>query len=334
VVKTHSRLRAAFFRLGYGFCALQATIALASGHVDLSRCARLSTDERSELLARSELLLLNVPAAQRPESVVLECTDSTSRWQGTDPGWNSLLIDEGAGLVEGALDALHAQLSSRRGPSNASARPEANDAPTENAPRSPGRSNVDGAPEVAAPVFDIDGSQAPTARRVAARGSIGGIGLGVTTERWADFGRFAVGPRLDIGVGRGQFALRLYESTLLSHVAATSVSSDYRLLLFDLGGSANWGAPFVSGAPLGAHAGLAFDWFSAGGEPNAPRVATRASPVVRLGVAAAAPLEGVSLWLGLDGAYRFANTTLRAPIARGLPAATISASLGGLVLAN
>jgi hypothetical protein len=270
------------------------------------------------------LLLLNAAAAQRPTGLVLTCSDSAARWHAAGSDWRSVAIDEQDGLVEGALDALQERLRSLADEAAVDVAPPSVEEQAESPrPRSEPSKPLEPPP-----------APAPRAPTDVPTGPIGGVGLGIATERWSAFGNWALGPRLDLGVGRGALALRLYESTLLSHTAVAGVEDGYRLLLFDVGASVHWGAPFVPGAPLGAHAGLALEWFAARGAPSAPRVDTRFVPEARLGAVAALPFSRFSLWGGIDGAYRLSDTTLPVPVARGLPTASITASVGALVLAN
>jgi hypothetical protein len=76
------------------------------------------------------------------------------------------------------------------------------------------------------------------------------------------------------------------------------------------------------------------EWFAARGSAAAPRVATQFVPQLRIGGVAALRVSAFSLWVGIDGGYRLGDATLAVPIARGLPAATVTASIGAIALAD
>jgi hypothetical protein len=252
--------------------------------------------------------------------LALSCTQEEATWRAAE--WGELPIDEKNGLVEGALEALGEHLSD-----TTSAEPNSKSAPS--APLDPPRPARTLEPDPPQRVFSAQ-------RAFERRPSTGGVGLGVSLEHWADFGRWAPGPRLDVGVGSGPWALVSSEATLLSGTQRRVEQSlrEYDLVLFDVGVSGHWGAPFSSSFPLGAGLGLFGEWFAARGEARDPRVATRFVPKLAASLCAAENLGPFSLWGGLRLGYRLADPTLAPPISAGLPRVSLVFQLGVLAVAD
>jgi hypothetical protein len=261
-------------------------------------CARLGPAETEELSARARLTLdANLPE-QAPELVEVLCDPERAwiRWVG--PPVEELGIDERAGLVEGALDALD-----RR----------AHRVPQTQRPEQKGPE-----PSVVEPP-----SGAPRSRPRPRRGWAGGVGAAVSVDPMP----VALGPELTLGIG----------ASGLSGVASQALRAglESNTLIFEVRVGLAWGAPYAPGRwwgvlLLGGTEGLAYVGHRR--DTNAKSSAT--TPTLGLGLRAATGLGRCSIWVGLDGAWRVRPLELGAPYDLSLPRLHALLTLGVLWLAE
>jgi len=254
----------------------------------VTRCARLTAKQSAELEARAELTLSTLE--RNDGAIIIDC----------DP-WVSVLIwfdgsrrkiDEGNGLVEGALDAIEEQAA--RG---------------ERSRRS------------TAPVY-FDESPRPETRPSlpkAAEATEGGFGVATTVEPWGGTARAGMGARLDFGlvVSRG-FAFVGSEGVRFS-------VGNRNDMVFDLQGGFAFGAPYGGGG-LGVVLLGGVERF-AGSEGNDTLwIWTASLDVGARGAIANGPF---ALWGGVDLLFRDSEIQTGGPDAFGIPNATLVFSLGG-----
>ena len=261
-------------------------------------CARLGPTETEELSARARLTLDASLPGRAPELVEVRCDPGRAwiRWVG--PPVEELGIDERAGLVEGALDAL--------------------DQRAHRAPETERLAEAGAEPSVAEPASSVSRTRPPRRRAWA-----GGVGLGVSVDPRPA----ALGPELDLGIGaRG-----------LSGVASQALRAgvESKTLIFDVRVGLAWGAPYAPGhwwgvVLLGGTEGLAY----VGHRRDTNAKSTATSLTFGLGLRAATELGRWSIWAGLDGAWRVRPLELGAPYDLSLPRLHALLTLGALWLAD
>ena len=140
---------------------------------------------------------------------------------------------------------------------------------------------------------------------------------------------FALGPRLDVGVGVGPLV------GLVSESMRFGVGGPLSMLMFDVGLGAGWGAPYAPDRSVGALVIGGFEWVSAyqsGGGPNGSQTAS--SGVIGIGLRTATRVETTAVWFGVDGRYRFEPPLLGAPFDVALPRIGFVFSAGVMLLAD
>jgi hypothetical protein len=222
-----------------------------------------------------------------------------------------LEIDETAGIVEGTLDALETALEKQASGDD----------------HLPARPNTQPKQAIDPPALDepsFDESPRPRARQ--ASEVPGGVGVGVSAELFP-IALFALGPRLDVGLGSGGFVL------FISEGLRDVLGAEHDALLFDVQLGLGYGAPFVPQSRIGFMASGGFEWFSAvpsGGRRNSRQ--TDMSVILTGGVRSRWRLQAVALWVGLDVKGRLAPQRLLSPIDLMLPHASALLSVGGILL--
>jgi hypothetical protein len=251
------------------------------------RCPRVVGTARGELQARARLLLSS--AGLETATVVVECDARSARLVWIDGGVSP--IDEQAGLVEGALDAIEDRIGHAAAARGSSPPARA----TSSEPFSPAADPFrDSAPS---PRSEADEERPGPSREVVLEG---GVGLSAVTEMWTAHRGLGVGPRLDIGVRFGNwFTLVIAEGARFS---VNTPQAD--IMAFDL----QWGIGF--GAPYHKRTGLGLVLL--GGAERLAAASSQGSPWVwgataSLGVRGCADVGGHSLVLGLDGVARSAT---------------------------
>lgn len=286
-------------------------------------CYRLSRRERHELAARVQLLLRSLDEAP-PRRIVLVC-DRESAWLEWDgPPEQEFEIDESAGLVEGALDAIEnrARTGSFVTPpsapeaeshgSRANAGAAQDDRVSPPPPRGPLVSTRNEVPSFARP-------EPPASAR---RGTIGGAGLSLVIEPVPGASP-GVGPRLDVGVGLGPLAFIFNEG------GGTDAST---FMMMDLAMGVGLGAPFDPNMNFGVIGTGGLEWVTGYGDTPRSSDVSR-SAVFTLGVRGAAHVTGASFWCGLDGRLR-TNGPRVGPDALEIPGLTAMISVGGALLVD
>jgi hypothetical protein len=130
------------------------------------------------------------------------------------------------------------------------------------------------------------------------------------------------GPRLDLAIGRKDFALTASETALFGY------SENSGLLWFRVDAGVAWGAPFVMSRRFGATLDVGYEWFS---DVSASGGSTISAPSIAAGLRLAQPFGVVSAWLGADFQYRLSELELGPPIDRSLPRVTTLLSLGAFM---
>jgi hypothetical protein len=238
-------------------------------------CARLDAAETDEVRARVKLILRT--ASEPPRSLLLAC-DAERAWV----VWNvppAELLDapQGVSLVESMLDAIERR--ARR------VEPPVGPPP----PRAPKPRRIPVSPH------ETPTWEAPVTPPASPRPLVesGGMGVGLAGELLGGRLPYALGPRLDIGVGWGAWSLQLTESARFART-----KSDDSALLYDLGAGFGWGAPFSRRHLLGASLASGGEWFNVEGH-------TVTTGFSALGARAALPVGAFSISLGLEGRLRW-----------------------------
>ncbi len=258
-------------------------------------CARLTPEERDELAARGQLLIGSSRRDQSPERIAIACDEEGAWLDCSRPTcMDRLAIDERAGLLEGALDALEQLFVELR---RAGARDGGDDGPSFEAnPRS-------------------SRNETP-----------GGVGLGVMAEIVPDRG-LALGPRLDIGFGAGAF------SGFATEGFRIVTSGGDGLMLIDTQLGLAWGAPFAPAFDFGVGAAVGIEWLTtstAGGDASAGN--TDESVIGSLSARGRLRIGAAALWLGADLRARAAPQSLGSPVDVELPPVSVLVSAGALWL--
>lgn len=285
-----------------------------------NRCERLDDKSVEELEARAQVLFY----VYHSEGTVftVECDRQTTRVLVS--GSNTLPVDEEPGLVEGILVSIERYLQERRAaktapepPSDAGhARPPQRSPPAspEPPPTPPGQ-----------PALTSPNDSEPILLPVPVRSHetrAGGVGLSLVGEHWPKPSTVTLGPRLDIGVGAGDFCGVLVESLRLALATDDFVSA------FEAQVGLNWGAPFAPDRNFGAAAllGVEFLW---GSPSRASRAATLA-----LGWRYGQRLKAFMAWAGLELRLRTQKSTLDRPYDVELPTFNALLVVGGLFLVD
>lgn len=279
-----------------------------------SECPLLSDEEVQELDARLQLLM-RAHADEAPTRVVVRCAGDALRVSVEGERTMDENVDASAGRVDGVLDAVERVLARRAAVTSDSTATE----PTLSTEAA--SSGAELAPKA------TDSTQPKRLEPLPPREhrDAGGVGLGLTTEyAFPPIGTL-LGPRLDLAVGRGPYAVSLAETLRFSSARGR------QLLDFDVMAGFGFGAPYVGTHDFGAHLGVGVEWLSAGIDR---RRLTDSSPIAQLSVLTAWPLGWVTLWASIDVRARFQTLSLDDPIDAKLPRFTPLLSIGGLVLAD
>jgi hypothetical protein len=282
-------------------------------------CSRLGPDQRDEFLARVRLLLRTAEPEALPARIHAECTEVAAAIVWEHGELERLPVEQGPNLVEALIDAVEERLSRTR------AKPEPE--PADPAVTRP-RTTLELPPlEQVRPKPESDERTTPRSARTGPP-SVGGLGFGLVIEHWQGPVSFGLGPRVEVGVGSGAFALMLCE-TLRLGLGDTS-----NALAFDTQGGIAWGAPFAPDHRVGLLLLGGAEWFSVfgGAGPNSQQ--TESTATVMLGGRVAQRLGSVGLWVGLDGLYRFSDLSFGQPIAVDLAPFTVFGSIGVTLLVD
>jgi hypothetical protein len=261
----------------------------ANANSIVTRCKRLTAKQSAELEARAALTLSTLE--RRAGAIVIECDDWVSALTWFDGSRRK--IDEGNGLVEGALDAIEEQAAQ-------GARTRGTTAPV--------HFGEDEAPSVPPP------APAPSSRSLIE----GGIGLAMTAEPWLT--QMGFGPRLDFGV-----TLRNGLAFVGSEGVRFGTSSGNNMV-FDLQGGFALGAPYSRGQGLGFTIVGGAERFSGSGANDTLRMWTG---FFALGGRAAIRSADFELWAGLDLMTRFSEFATGGPHPFAISTTTGLFSLGG-----
>lgn len=247
---------------------LAATLAGSAGAQTLRLgCERLDPERRDELRARMRLLLRSARRSA-PSAVELRC-DETTAWLVYEAGFRERIpVDEGNGLVEGALDALEARL----------ARPQ---------PRSPGPLR---------PRSDTSSWRAPRRDAAEAQELGGGAGLGLGVEP----SPFCWGPRVDLGLPVGRLAVVATHSLRRAPGDTLLVVGEAGLAL-GAPYATRWPVGVVATAGMEALSVAS----SVGGPAGSRGERWDTTAVASLGLRGALRVDRTALWIGVDGRHRF-----------------------------
>jgi hypothetical protein len=229
-----------------------------------------------------------------------------------------LAVDVGAGLIEGALDAIEERLATTE--SSEVARSASSDgAPSQSAPQAAPPVEVFGRRDTI-----VEPTEPPRKRQRS-----GGLGMGGYLESLPSPAGFGLGPRLDVGVGVGPLV------GLVSESMRFGVGGPFSMLMFDVGLGAGWGAPYTPDQTVGVLVMGGMEWVSAyqsGGGPTGSQTAS--SGFVSVGLRTATQVQAAAVWFGLDGRYRFEPPLLGAPFDVALPRIGFALSAGVMLLAD
>jgi len=312
-----------FAALGLALLGTVPTPAIAQGvpDVDVS-CKRLEPEQADEFLARVRLVLRAARPDALPLGVKAECSEDEAwiLWK-ADAASERLSVEASPNLVEGFLDAVEERLS--KGSEPASKPDDAAAAPGETK-----RSALELPPfERVRPRPESNGGVRGGAARNT-RPSVGGLGFGLVGERWPAPVEIGIGPRVEVAVGSGAFALVLCETLRLG------VGADFNTLAFDTQGGVSWGAPFAPDYSVGLLLLGGAEWFSVFGGSGPNSLQTESTGTLMLGGRVANRTGGVALWAGLDALYRFEDLGFDQPFDAELARFTVLGSLGVLLLVD
>ncbi len=264
-----------------------------------------------DLFARANRLLSEggMPSA----SLGLDC-DPTGAWLIWVDG-SRALIDQGRGVVQGALDLIQSRLAADRYP-----------------PAPP----VGVYPAAVAPGYEGDGTAvssadegpaqpAPGETHADKHGTEGGLGVATVAQFWSG-SSLGIGPRLDVSVGPpGKFAFLLGEEALFGTGSASS-----GLVVFDFQGGAAYGAPFKSRTGLGMVAMLGAERVSASHDNSSNGLSSWAF-TGNLGARASLAWSSTNVWLGADLLVRSSDFQTGGPSPVSIPGASFVLSVGCFV---
>jgi hypothetical protein len=299
------------------FSAICVAVALPAYAQRIERdCPRLAADDWEELEARLRVLLAG--PNERALSVDLECHERSAVVVLSDPvGATELPIPDSEGLVEGTLAAVEAELGRRTAqPSSEPAQAaERREDPTVAATKE--RET----PEAPDPAPKILPGVAPASRAQPASSFLsGGIGLSLGAETWTGTTP-ALGPRLQIALGRGELCVVAVESLAFGSL------EPYSALTFSTELGLAWGAPFSPANMFGAKVLLGYEWLSAS-ENEAASAQTSGVTTIAAGVQAALSAGPVSLWAGPALRVRLAESELGPPLSVALPSYSVLVQVG------
>ncbi len=275
------------------FVLAAAPAARAQEAADIRvRCPDLAAAERDELAARLALAL-RAAGDDAPRSLLVACDED-----GVSMGWDApplelMRVSRRFGTVEDVLDAVDARLARGRTP-----------------------------PPPEPPVVGYEPSRGHRVFRT------GGLGIGGTLEP-LPFG-VSAGPRWDVAVATGAFAINLGEAVRFGGVSG----KPYSTFGFQLDFGLSWGAPFDPDAWFGARAGGGVEWFSVHDNDETIGTLTHSAPIFSLGPRVATEVGGLSLWFGVDGVLRPAPQTFGSPVDVALPRWSGTLSVGGVLLVD
>lgn len=293
-------------------------------------CDRLSTGERHELSARVQLLLRTM--AETPRRVVLGCDEESAWLEWDGPPEQEFEVDTSMGLVEGALDAIEDRVRSGTASTVSTAGSTRADASGENGEQGPAsESPPPAAPKARGPLISKGNETppptvAPERPASTARRRLGGAGLALVMEPQTSETP-ALGPRLDVGVGVGPL------SFLVSEGVRFGGTDRYNFLIMDLSMGFAYGAPFDPSHPFGILAAAGMEWATgyATGSPRSSSVS--GGGTFTLGLRAAVPMSGASVFFGVDGRLRTDAPSI-GPYSLELPQLTTLLSVGGALLVD
>jgi hypothetical protein len=279
-------------------------------------CSRLELHEWEELEARLRVLLAG--HEEQALSVELRCDElSAAVTLSHSTGTSELPIADAGDLVEGTLAAVEAELGRRAAKPSAEAAAALEPGERESVP-TPVERETPEARDSAAP--SPSGTNAGPRAEAASSALSGGIGLSLGAETWRS-ATPALGPRLQIALGRGEFCVVAVESLAFGSL------EPYSALSFSTELGLAWGAPFASAMPLGAKVLVGYEWLSASENAAAP-AQTSGVMTIALGVQGALQAGPVSLWAGPDLRVRLARSELGPPLSVGLPSYSVLVQAG------
>jgi hypothetical protein len=263
--------------LGVVLCLSLARVAAAT-EIDVE-CPRLDAKGADETRARAKLLLRSTETP--PRSLLVAC-DAERAWVVWDgPPLELLQVKQSDNVVEATLDALDARL--RLGPKA----PPTSDAPEQTKPPALPAPTPNETPIFSAPL------RQPTEPRSVGARTIGGLGVGLSSEYLGATLGATFGPRLNIGVGWNQFSLALAESARLGKADRGDSA-----FFYDLSAGVGWGAPFATELPVGVVLASGVEWFNVGSH-------TVTSGISTLGLRGSLPLGSLALTAGVEGRVRY-----------------------------
>jgi hypothetical protein len=243
------------------------------------RCPGMPLAVEEDLFARASRLLTD--AGMPWASIGLQC-DATGAWLVWMDG-SRAPIDQGRGIVQGALDLIQSRLAADRYAATPPAAYPAPEPPTEIEPVAPPRDEVTQRVE-------------PAERK---NRTEGGVGLATVAQIWSGSSAIGFGPRLDVSVGPpGKFAVLLSEDALFG-----TGSKGSGAVVFDFQVGAAYGAPFKMRTGFGVVAMIGAERASASND-NASNGLAMWAFTGDLGVRASLPSQAANFWLGADVLFR------------------------------
>jgi hypothetical protein len=296
---------------------ISVAIALPAHAQRIERdCSRLAVHQWEELEARLRVLLAGHEA--QALSVNLRCDELSAAVALSDvAGTGELPIADAGDLVEGTLSVVEAELARRAaGPSS-----EPESAVGQGESQTKPATLEHETPELGDPAPPTPAPANAAPRTESASTSLsGGIGLSLGAETWRS-ATPALGPRLQIALGRGELCVVAVESLAFGRL------EPYSALSFSTELGLSWGAPFAAAMPLGAKVLVGYEWLSAAENEAAP-AQTSGVMTIALGVQGALNAGPVSLWAGPDLRVRLARSELGPPLSVGLPSYSVLVQAG------
>jgi hypothetical protein len=127
-----------------------------------------------------------------------------------------------------------------------------------------------------------------------------------------------LGPKVDVGVGAGDWAFVLSES------ARYGLGDDKKTFQFDTEIGASWGAPYTHERWFGVAVLAGLEWVSSDGG----RIPTRVSPTTTLSARFALPDTSITPWLGTDARVRYTPQVFNDVLSHRKPELGVVISLG------
>lgn len=284
---------------------LSVTAVARATEIDVE-CPRLDAKGADEVRARAKLVLRS--AEHSPRSLLVAC-DAERAWLVWDgPPLELLQVPEGESVVEATLDALDARL--RKGPKQATPSEPASPKPEPRALPSPTPAET--------PTWGARTKPPPDPSRSVR--TIGGLGVGLSSEVLLAPLSPTVGPRLDVGVGWSQFSLALAESARFG-----TVRDGERAFFYDLTAGVGFGAPYTTDLRVGAVLTSGVEWFNVANH-------TVTTGVANLGLRGYLPTGPMGIGLGVDGRLRFSPQYIGETVDARMPRFSVLFLLEGVLL--